>query len=48
MDAISEAVKLILNEDFKLITNDESKKSYYSFPTKLDVIEFKKLGKKFF
>jgi len=48
MDAISEAIKLIMNEDLKLISNDETKKTYYSFPTKLDVIEFKKLGKKFF
>ena len=48
MDLIIESVNLILNNNVKLIPNPESEKSYYSFPKRRDVIEFKKIGKKFF
>tara|TARA_Y100000766_G_C18915580_1_gene611122 strand:+ start:1180 stop:1944 length:765 start_codon:yes stop_codon:yes gene_type:complete len=48
MEAIVKAVDLIYNDNVKLITNDAEKMSYFSFPTKEDVREFKKLGKRFF
>lgn len=48
MEAIAESVDLIHNDNVKLIENDASKKTYYSFPTKDDVQEFKKIGKKFY
>ncbi len=48
MEAISEAIKLISSGNVKLIKNDKSKMTYYSFPTREDVIEFRKQGKTFF
>jgi len=48
MDAIIEAIDLINLEEYTLIENDPSKQSYFSFPTRNDVIEFKKSGKRFF
>ncbi len=48
MDCIIEAVKLIKSDNFELIPNPDEKKSYFSFPSKKDVIEFKMKGKKFF
>ena len=48
MEAISEAIDLIENDKVKIIENDESKMSYFSFPTKEDVNVFIKNGKKFF
>ncbi len=48
MDAIIEAVYLIQNDKVMLITNEDSEKSYYSFPTREDVIAFKKAGAKFY
>jgi methionyl-tRNA formyltransferase len=48
MEAISEAVDLIEAGDVDLIRNDSSLMTYYSFPTKKDVDEFKAAGKKFF
>jgi len=48
MEAIAEAVDKIQNNTVELIENDDSKKTYFSFPTKQDVQEFKKKGKKFF
>jgi methionyl-tRNA formyltransferase len=48
MDAIIEALDLIYSGEYTLIPNDESKMTYYSFPSRNDVREFKKLGKKFF
>jgi len=48
MIAIIESIKLIENGNFKLIDNNAKEKTYYSFPTRLDVLEFKKIGKKFF
>jgi methionyl-tRNA formyltransferase len=48
MDALIEAVELIHRGGYQLIENDDSQKTYYSFPTKEDVKEFRRVGKKFF
>jgi len=48
MDAIIEAVKLIGSGIYELIDNDDAKMTYYSFPTKKDVNEFRKAGKRFY
>lgn len=48
MDAIAEAVDLIEQGNVELIENDDSQKSYYSFPSREDVREFLAKGKKFF
>lgn len=48
MDAIIEAIELIQKDNYELIPNDDKAKSYYSFPTKVDVQAFKKAGKKFY
>ena len=48
MQAISESVDLIEKDQVVLIENDASKKSYFTFPTKEDVKEFRANGKRFF
>ena len=48
MEAIAEAVDLIEYDNVKLIENDAKNKTYYTFPTKEDVIVFKANGKRFF
>jgi methionyl-tRNA formyltransferase len=48
MEAIAEAVDLIEKDKVNLIKNDDTQKSYYSFPTKKDVKEFLANGKRFF
>jgi methionyl-tRNA formyltransferase len=48
MQAILEAIESIYRGDYQLIENDYTKSSYYNFPTKQDVKEFLKAGKKFF
>lgn len=48
MEAIAESIDLIAKGQVELIENDASKKTYFSFPTKEDVIVFKKSGNKFF
>lgn len=48
MDAIAESVDLIYKNEVSLIDNDASKKTYFSFPTKEDVKDFKRKGKKFY
>jgi methionyl-tRNA formyltransferase len=48
MDAIIEAINLIYVGNYKLIPNDASQMTYYSFPTRDDIVEFKRMGKKFF
>ena len=48
MEAIVEAINLINENTFTLVENDDSKKSYFSFPKKSDVDFFKKIGKSFF
>lgn len=48
MDAIIEAIELIHRKDYQLIPNDATQMTYFSFPGKDDVKQFKKIGKKFF
>jgi methionyl-tRNA formyltransferase len=48
MELISKSIDLIQRNEVKLIENDSSKKTYFTFPTRQDVLEFKKNGKKFF
>ena len=48
MEAIAKSIDLIQKDEVKLIKNDPLKKTYFSFPTRQDVLEFKKNGKKFF
>lgn len=48
MEAIAESIDLIHKDKVELIENDASKKTYFTFPTRQDVIDFKKAGKKFF
>ena len=46
--AICEALRLIEIGNVELIPNDIEKGSYFSFPTKEDVMDFKLNNKKFF
>jgi len=48
MEAIANSIDLIKNDEVQLIKNNQSKKTYFSFPTRDDVLVFKKNGKKFF
>ena len=48
MNLILKSIDLIEKNKVQLIENPESKKSYYSFPTREDVKEFKRIGKSFF
>tara|TARA_B100001057_G_C22791978_1_gene927968 strand:- start:242 stop:1006 length:765 start_codon:yes stop_codon:yes gene_type:complete len=48
MQAIAKSIDLIQKNEVNFIKNDNLKKSYFTFPTKEDVLEFKKIGKKFF
>jgi methionyl-tRNA formyltransferase len=48
MDAIIEAIELIQGGTYKLIPNPDEEKTYYSFPTRQDVIAFYKSGGKFY
>ena len=48
MELIVKAVNLISENNLVLIPNPDSEKSYYSFPSRQDVIEFEKIGKRFF
>jgi methionyl-tRNA formyltransferase len=48
MEAIAKSIDLIQKNEVKLIVNDASKKSYFTFPTRQDVLEFKNNGKRFF
>jgi methionyl-tRNA formyltransferase len=48
MDLIVKAFNLIHQNNLNLISNDDHNMTYYSFPKKEDVQEFKKKGKKFF
>lgn len=48
MDAIIESIKKIRDNKVELIPNKDEKMTYFSFPTKEDVKEFKKNGKRFF
>lgn len=48
MELISDAIKKINSNNYKIIENNKQNSTYYSFPTKNDVIAFKKNGKSFF
>lgn len=48
MEAIIKSIDLIEKDKVVLIPNDDSKMTYFSFPTKEDVAEFKRQGKRFF
>tara|TARA_Y200000002_G_scaffold195731_1_gene161709 strand:- start:3223 stop:3987 length:765 start_codon:yes stop_codon:yes gene_type:complete len=48
MKLILKAIQKINSNNFTLITNDDAKKTYFSFPKKSDVKEFKIKGKRFF
>ena len=48
MEAIAKSIDLIQRGEVQLIKNDNSKKTYFSFPTRKDVLEFRRNGKKFF
>ena len=48
MDAIIKAINLIENKNYKLIENNAEDKTYYSFPTRKDVLGFLDAGQRFF
>jgi len=48
MDALIEAIGLIDEGGYQLIENNDAEQTYFSFPTREDVREFLKKGKKFF
>jgi len=48
MDAILAAIELIQQDNYNLIPNPEEEKTYFTFPTKEDVKEFLKAGKRFY
>ena len=48
IDAIIESIKIIIKDDINLIDNNEDEMTYFSFPTRADVIAFKKNGGRFF
>jgi len=48
MEAILEGIELIQSGEYELIPNDEEDSTYFSFPTRQDMIEFKKGGNRFF
>jgi methionyl-tRNA formyltransferase len=48
MDAVIEAVELIAAGTYTLIENRAADQTYYSFPTREDVREFRRIGKRFF
>lgn len=48
MDAVLESIEKIESGEVQLIDNPDSKKTYYSFPTRRDVVEFCKAGKRLY
>jgi methionyl-tRNA formyltransferase len=48
MDAIIEAIQKIRDGAYELIPNPNEHSSYYSFPSREDVKEFKRIGKRFY
>ena len=48
IECILKAIELIENDQVELIPNPDSEQTYYSFPTRKDVLEFKQAKKKFF
>lgn len=48
MDAIVEAIEKIQKGGYELILNSDEKSTYFSFPTRDDVKEFRRIGKRFY
>lgn len=48
MDAIIESIEKINSGTYTLISNPESEKTYFSFPTREDVQDFYRKGKRFY
>lgn len=48
MQAIVDAIEKVYHGDYELLPNSDDDSTYYSFPTKEDVREFKQLGKRFY
>jgi len=48
MECISKSIDLIEKDKVELIENDADQKTYFTFPTNIDVKVFKSNGKKFF
>ncbi|MCH7869439.1 MAG: formyl transferase [Myxococcales bacterium] len=48
MDAIIEAIEKIHNGETALIPNNDDEKTYFGFPTREDVMEFRAAGARFF
>ena len=48
MELIAKSIYKIKDNKVSLISNPDNKKSYYGFPSRIDVKEFLKAGKKFF
>ena len=48
MELISKSIGLIQRNEVNLIENNSLKQTYFSFPTRRDVKEFKKKGKRFY
>jgi len=48
MEAVVEALLAIKNDSVDLLPNNNAEMTYFSFPTKEDVKDFKKKGKKFY
>ena len=48
MELISKSINLIQKNEVQLIKNNPLESTYFTFPTKEDVLEFKKIGKNFF
>ena len=47
MDAVLEAVSLIYKNKVKMLKNDSNLKTYYGFPKRADILEFRKNNKFF-
>ena len=48
MEAIIEGISLIKQERVQLMLNDNTEMTYFGFPTREDVVEFRKVGGRFF
>jgi methionyl-tRNA formyltransferase len=48
MDAIIEAIQQVQKGEYELIPNPDEESTYFSFPTREDVKEFKQRGKRFY
>jgi len=48
MECIIDAIQIIMQGNFKTMPNNNDDMTYFSFPTRHDVLEFKRVGAKFF